>query len=362
MKEKPEQILTNNNNYDNKIFRFLNPNQNTQLITLSSKDQIELLLLLKKYLLEYRPILNFNQTDTFGLEIEFKKRKLYSHSTENEIYMNFRSLIGNNQWNIDIDGSLLKNGLEASSPILTNTLSTWQELQKICMYLNKIGYIDELCGGHIHIGAQVIGQNFQAWDNFIKLWILYEDIILRFVCGEYLRLRTISSTYAPPISNSMYLSYQHCLKIYHQIDESFLKHFYYLLGNIRQAINFHYIKDFENIKPKNTIEFRCPNGTLNPIIWQNNINLFISILNSVKQNTFNQDLLDLKFKKINPESSISSINYQQINLSAALELSDLIFNNNLDKINFLTQYLKKQQTTKNRYTKSTSFTRKLTKH
>ena len=38
--------------------------------------------------------------------------------------------------------------------------------------------------------------------------------------------------------------------------------------------------------------------------------------------------------------------YKEIDLTGSLELADLIFDNNLDKINFLKQYLKDMRTTR----------------
>ena len=185
-----------------------------------------------------------------------------------------------------------------------------------------------------------------------------ENIILRFVSGEYQQLRNSLYTWAPPIAQSMYDSYHLCQQFYSvQITEPFLKYFWHLLGSTRQAINFNNITDLETQKTKNTIEFRCPNGTLNPIIWQNNINLFLTILASVKKNEFNQELLNHKFQELNPQNTYIPNNYQTINLPSALEFCDLIFDNNLNKIYFLKQYLKNKNNNSKHYKKIKHLTR-----
>jgi len=211
--EKTKKLITYLD-LDQPIFKFLSPFDNNQVSKLNDHDIINLITLLDKYYLEYRKKLGFSKDNTFGIEIEFNKRRFHSYLKSNNVYTEIRACSNQNNWDIGIDGSLLKNGLEASSPILKDTNITWQSLESVCSYLNKIGYIDEHCGGHIHIGTQVIGANFQAWENFIKLWIVYEDIILRFVCGEYLILRSKINEWAAPISRLMHDSYNCCLEKY----------------------------------------------------------------------------------------------------------------------------------------------------
>jgi len=344
------KISNNLNEFENftSIFStFINPTDNTSLTTLTKKDINQLIYLLTKYHLSYRQTLNFNNNFTFGLEIEFKKRFFYHKLSMHDIYINIREITSQKDWETKYDGSLLKNGVEVNSPILTDTIDTWKQLKKILIYLNKIGYIDETCGGHIHIGSQVIGPNYQTWENFIKIWIVYENIILRFFSGEYSQLRPKFYTWAPPINKVMYDSYKQCQKKYqNQITEPFLKYFWYLLGGPRQTINFQNITSLLEVSPGNTIEFRSPNGTLNPIIWQNNINLILKLLTYPNNPNFNQLLLTNKFHYLDSKNIYISNQYQTIDIPLAIEFCDLIFDNNLDKINFLKQYLKNLKTTK----------------
>ena len=90
----------------------------------------------------------------------------------------------------------------------------------------------------------------------------------------------------------------------------------------------------------NTIEFRSANGTLNHIIWQNNINFYEHFLRYSTNPNFDFDRINYRMK--NQEFSLEYFNI--INIEEALELADLIFDNNLDKINFLRQYLKNFKT------------------
>ena len=105
------------------------------------------------------------------------------------------------------------------------------------------------------------------------------------------------------------------------------------LGN---GLNFGHCNG-ANIDDKNTIEFRCPNGTLSHIIWQNNINFFVKLLLYCRSNNFDIDFINKKMKNYEVKKLEQ---YSDIYLDDAIELSDLIFDNELDKMYFLKQYLK----------------------
>lgn len=108
-----------------------------------------------------------------------------------------------------------------------------------------------------------------------------------------------------------------------------------------QAVNFCNVKKdmYDYFHIENTIEFRCPNGTLNPIIWQNNVNFFIKLLTYCKGSYFDNEIID-KRHEINLDIYNNLELYNEIYLNQALELCDLIFTNNTDKVYFLKQYLK----------------------
>ena len=57
---------------------------------------------------------------------------------------------------------------------------------------------------------------------------------------------------------------------------------YYLSNDKCKSVNF------RPITTLGTIEFRCPNGTLNEVIWQNNLNLFVHLLLYAKSNDFDE--------------------------------------------------------------------------
>ena len=186
--------------------------------------------------------------------------------------------------------------------------------------------------------------------NLIKLWTVYEHVIYLFAYGENDKPRTSLVTYAYPVApyyneflkeyESNKSAYQHILNG-KQINKE--TNLYFLISNcatnlnaLGNGLNFGHCNG-ANIDDKNTIEFRCPNGTLSHIIWQNNINFFVKLLLYCRSNNFDIDFINKKMKNYEVKKLEQ---YSDIYLDDAIELSDLIFDNELDKMYFLKQYLK----------------------
>jgi len=363
MKNKSKEIIMDDIDLSQPIFKFINPSSNDVFLNLDNKDIKELVTLLSNYCLEFRKRLGFSEKITFGIEIEFEKKLLYKYLSIGEIKKEIYQKTNQESWYIGYDASLKRCGLEATSPIYRDKENTWQKIKDVCIYLRKISYVDEFCGGHIHIGTQILGNDLEAWNNFFKLWIVYEDIISRFVCGEYLTFRPSVDKWAPPLSTLIWESYQYCKeKFTTNFDRKYLNEFFYLLSDKKQAISFQNVNNLDRFKVNNTIEFRSPNGTLDPVIWQNNINFILNILNSVKKPIFNDSLVYEKYLAISRNELLNNNKYKKINLPKALELSDLIFDNNLDKLYFLKQYLKNFKEGKDNFKKSPVLTKKISKY
>ena len=294
----------------NDIFSKFNKSELSNLI-----NQINLF---KLYL---RDMLYIDKHNTFGLEIECE-------------YVNWDEINEhkNEDWILAEETSLC-NGAELKSPILTNTRENWYILKEMCELVSKNSSLSLNSGGHIHIGKQAL-ESSNALINFMKLWVVYEHIILRFSYGEFLGPRPAFNLIAKPVK----LEYINLLKNYNKnyIDNDDL--LYYLSNDKDKAVNF---KHFDTLK---TIEFRCPNGTFNPAIWQNNVNLFVNMLMYASDGNFDEEFINNKLKS----STLLNKTSLNVYLDEALEFVDLIFNNNLDKICFLKQYLKSFECIKNR--------------
>ncbi len=334
---------------NNEIFHYLKPHDNDMLSKMKDKDLKQLLYYLDDYYLDLRDSLNLNNKITFGLELESE------YACKDNIEQSLLELPTRKPWIAKEDGTL-NNGIEINSPILKDNKKTWQELKEVCNILEKHSIIDTNCGGHIHIGTQILGNNTPAWLNFIKLWSVYENVIFRFSYGDYLTGRPEINTYAPPLASTLWKDYKK-LKKYDLLNmEDIIDR---IFRSRHQAVNFSNVDNTNNInkiEENNTIEFRCPNGTLDPVIWQNNVNFFANLLSYSKSDQYNDDLIQ-KRRSIN-KTKYPNLNYNNIYLPQSLELSDMLFDNNIDKIYFLRQYLKSFDTSNEVLCESKQFTKK----
>lgn len=329
---------------NNSIFSYINPSSNEFFSKLSLKDQDDLIKLINSYYLELRDNLNLDWNTTFGLEIE--------HEYANRVMIQ-RKLIQDgllDSWGIGNDSSLTFGG-EIRSPILTDKKELWKELKQVCKILNRYSKISYNSSGHIHVGTQTLGFEYKSWLNFLKLWSVYENIIFRFSYGEFLNGRPYINKYAEEMSKEF-------MDVYKNLDRkdlSYLKIINEFTYNRDCAVNFCNIEDIKNFMIGNTIEFRCPNGTFDPVIWQNNVNLFTKILLYSKSKNFDNNTINQRYC-LNMKDKIT--NYDKICLNQALEFIDLVFNSNIDKVYFLRQYLKSFESSEVVLKKAKKFTKK----
>ncbi len=319
--------------------------KNNYFSYLRGSDLQEVLVDVENYFLTYRDTLNLPQELTFGVELEYEK--LFKILTDEFLDVNFLY-----SWKSINDGSLTLGG-EVVSPILNDDISTWDQLQKICQFLAKYN-ADTFhnAGGHIHIGANILGEDIESWKIFLKLYTIYEHVLFRFAYGDKLNARKGIKNYAFPSKENLNMA---LLFLDDAID---LSDIYYAIPNHSryQALNLsnvHFIMFETQKKFMNTIEFRFPNASSSEIVWQNNINAFAKMLLTAKDKLIDEEFLDYKIKASKDEY----INYDFIDLNGALEFVDLVFDNNLDKIYFLRQYFKNYQENydKNRLVRAKKF-------
>lgn len=294
---------------------------NIDFKTISGCKCEEVLKKMANYKIKFRDKLNINSELTFGLEIEFENAFL--NEIKKEVLIKFSN------WNVVEESSLKKYdnfgrtmGGEVVSPILTDSKNTWKTVRNLCKLLDdNNAYIWEKSGLHINLGSQII--KGEDWLKFLKIWVIYEDIIYRFAYGLMSKPRSNIYKYASPISQKIYPcidDISDCFDILRQDKKWGLQ-----LKNVKSM----YYED------NNRIEIRCPNGSTNPIIIQNDINFFINLFLCV--NTIDIDYLNYQIKKFKPKEIKE---YEIINIDKALELANIIYNNNYDKLLFLKQYYK----------------------
>ena len=325
---------------NNNVFKYLKPEENDCLSNLKGKDLLNILELLNDDL-ELRNNLNLENRITFGLELEYENIQFSHNMSPVET---IKRKLFNTNWISKYDATL-NLGIEINSPILCDTKETWLFLDDLLKFLKPFVSVGDKSGGHIHIGAQILGDNKDGWLNLLKIWSTYENVIYRFTNGDFLTSRKVIANYAMPTMRE----FENYYNILYNSD------FYTIINFLKktrryQSINFWNVKEnnINELKDKNTIEFRSPNSSLNTLVWQNNVNLFTKILLYCKSENFDSNTINNRFLK-NKFKYDSLFLYDEIFLDQALELADLIFHNNLDKIYFLKQYLKSFDLKKEKY-------------
>lgn len=307
---------------------FISKKRNDAFSYLRGVDLQYLLTEVIKFDFIYRDTLDLPKKITFGTEIEYEE-------VRKSIITKF---INKNmpKWKSVGDASLVSGG-EINSPIMNDEIKYWNELKEICNFLTKKGAdTSHNAAGHIHIGAKVFGGDYEAWRVFLKLYIVYEHVLFRFLYGDKISARKKIMKYAPPLADDAIRIIGH-LKIADCIEDircciSTKKY---------SALNFAHVS-FSPFcaEVDNTIEFRSPNATVNEIIWQNNINVLAKMVLSSVEQVMDEEFLDYKLKNEFLSYETNPNAYNEVVLKSVLEFVDLVFDNNLDKIYFLKQYLK----------------------
>lgn len=265
--------------------------------------------------LSYRSILTIPRKENFGLELEL----------ENVQYDEVLRLVRNQfgpSWHVKTDRSLtLSRNAEIVSPVLQNTKQTWILLKKMGKLLEHLKPTYDNCSFQVNFDGTLLPTD-EDRVRFLKLFAMYEDIIYRFSKGEDDKYRESLETYADPIILT--------LKGYVNFDASDILEVF--SNNKKYGIVFKTDK-------KDLIEFRTPNMTSNPILWQNYITTFYYLLKVATSKKYPKEVID---EYINNFMSIFLLErYERLNEDKSIEFANLLFTNQQDKTNFLHQYLRK---------------------
>ena len=304
-----------------KNVNYIQTRRNDEFHRLNNLDLQELLVQVQNQKLEYRDSL-----DLPG-DIEFQIAIQHNAENEREVELNYK-WDSKRIWNAATHYELL-------SPISKNTKEFWKELQQTCNILKKkYTYAAPNSAGHIKIGAATLYKDMEAWRVFLKLNAIYENVLYRFGYGEKINAREDISDDAKPIAKWLYT-------ILPQINSAEkVQDLWLVLPKDKDiAIDFKelsYNWPGTSLEQQNYLKIKSPNGTFEEVIWQNNINAYAKMLDSARNKVINEEFLDYKLQR----KPIPYFLYDSIHLQDALEFVDLVFDNNLDKIYFLRQYLK----------------------
>ncbi|MBR3162068.1 MAG: amidoligase family protein [Bacilli bacterium] len=301
--------------------------------------------------LMYRDKLNIGKDVTFGVEIEFDKAR--KRDIKEVLDKAYYDKVIDKKWDVVDEETICESGDknymfggEAVSDILTDNENTWKNINYTCDKIKIFdGKINKNCGAHVHVGADVFRDDMKYYDRLMKLWLIYEDVILRFCYGEFDRVRDLCFNFA----RSPYLLFKIIYDHYynkHKLNLSFEKFVDLMGNNINKNFSLSFcrlskeflgnrykiINDWYNYR---TLEFRGGNGTLNPVIWQNYINLYTKLLLCCLDDNKNWDIIDKRFIDTYNCETLENYNYEK-----ALEFSNFVFVSEIDKHNFMLQYMK----------------------
>ena len=222
-------------------------------------------------------LLNIKNDITIGFEIEFDKLEYDKFKTlmliiekeDNQIY----NLI--KDWKIEKELSL-PEGAEAVSPILRNYINSWKQLK--CMLeivKNAKTSLNEKCGGHIHIGADILSYDSKKWNYFWKMCSISQPILYKIANEEGKIIRKSSVKFAKQ-NQDMFnnLIKNGGVNIKGEEDLKLLVKQFCTDKNV--AINLKNV----GTSYKNTIEFRISNQTFNFEEVVNNARLYLKMVDT----------------------------------------------------------------------------------
>jgi hypothetical protein len=302
-----------------------------KLSSLSILDKKELLNEIKNMNFKYRDTLNFSKNITFGVEIEYgnSRRKDIMNVMENYGGEKIDPFYRNWTYGLEVPFTLVENGEyyggELISPILKNNKKYLEQLKLACETLKKYNAtINEKMAQHVHVSDKKIKSNLKYFENFLKIYALYEDIIYSF--GFYGGdPREVIKIYSSPLSHIIYTILNE--KKYDDIEK------------LKSIFNIHFGKS-SSINHEDTtksFEFRMCNGTIDPVIIQNNVNLFCSLIDASKNRKLDVDFIDYELEKF--KDGKYSTEKVKKDVDRAIEFSDIIFKKDIDKKYFLKQYI-----------------------
>ena len=294
---------------------------------------------------KYQNAIKLQREVKFGVEIEF------SDALKDDVIETVNKYINKIEkdksskyliWNVTdeltvqkrIDGKIY--GGELVSPIFENDYQSWEKLKKIerCFKLENFSFNDN-CGFHVHFDTfsfRNIG-NMKFRRNLLKMWMLFEDIIYRTAYGYTNIERKNILKHALPTNYYIYKNIN-CFNddnIFYDFLKRYAKERNYGLNLSNLHLEGIYIGE------KHTYEIRCANALENLFLMQNTIKFYLNFFNYCDSRNFDEEYVNYLLKSFEP----MFINrFREEKFDKALSLANLIYEDEIDKMLFMKQYLK----------------------
>lgn len=219
------------------------------------------------------------------------------------------------------------DGGEMASPILKDNIKCWKEIKHTINYMkSKVDNlrINESCSCHTHFDIGIFDNNPSLLYNFIILLAENEEILTRFYCGEFINLRSITEEWANPIKPLIKNAIINGVNT--NSYKSLIRTIYRGYPKMKEySFDFWEIYNDYFDYLSNTFENRIPNGTLSPVIIQNNIMLLGFLMQYVVEEKY-----DVERGRYNIVNNV---------IQDVLYVADMLPNDKL-KLDFLSQYYK----------------------
>lgn len=271
---------------------------------------------------EYRDELTIPKHVNFGLELELDK------IDPDRVYKLVKSEIGND-WQVKSDVTLTDGkSAEIVSPILHNDKDTWIILRKVSELLYQLDADYDKCSFQVNYDGYFL-PSVQEKLDFLKFFSMYEDIVYRFSKGEDCEYRYSLEIYAHPIFSDLKHAVLAMDKGFNFYTPEFIIDTF--SGRKRYGVEF-------KTNNQDLIEFRTPNMTNNPLLWQNYINTFYHMLVATSNGNYNKEAVEQYIKNVDKMYLLE--NYELEKKEKALNFCDIIFEDSIDKNSFMQQYLR----------------------
>ena len=303
---------------------------NTNFSEIPRNDILDFLNLISKFEIPYRDSLNLPSSASFGVEIEYE-------GMDKAKADKFVNILGG--WESTID-STLESGGEIVSSRLSDEKRVWQDLYLICEILKcNDAKTDKNAGLHVSVGTHLLGRDYHSWELLAKIYMLYERVLVRFAKGDKHRMRDTFIYFARPLGLKMLQQRNLLEKRRLGSIKSFLEDYE---ENKKGAINFRSLDFSRAMSPYNTFELRLFNSTTDNCVIQNDVNATLKMTLAAANKSVDSDLLSERLDRLEAQKLTGQEYLHQCNnvlLRDAFEFVDLIFDNDLDKVCFLKQYL-----------------------
>ncbi len=315
-----------------------------------------------------RDKLDLDKNTTFGIELEFDNLEFNIAKNKANTDLILKHWKCNKDSSVTMTYNNKEYGGEFHSPVFTDEKNSYLQIKHVCNFLKQNSAIaSNHTSAHINIGSHILGTNIKNWDNFLRLWLAYENVIYKFSCADKNTIRKYADFFAPPLSSSRHRTsfltgnskinlllfikyvtkhshtginlnnasyYQQIKELYFDKEITNKELEYQLYKSLGRSVDLKEFGklDFYNIK-KNTnfLEFRSMNGTFNPIILQNAISFYSKLVQYSTNKNFDIEYINYKLNQTKKDY------YKMYSYNDAIKLANLIFDHEIEKLAFLKQ-------------------------